>query len=159
MGEQDESETACTEYRVPIFSVHEDMVSCRLNAGWIERGIEESGATLSDDERAMFAFLHQRADANSFSLPLNRGDILFCNNYTVLHGRAGHQEVVEEERKRLLLRVWLDLPDVRRFTDEPRVRYGVIRHGRLGWSAADVLAGRHLGQHRRRPDGAPAIGA
>ena len=74
------------------------------------------------------------------------------------HGRAGHEPVAEEHRKRLLLRVWIDLPEVRPFADEGRVRYGVIRHGKLGWTAADLLAGNHHTPHRRRADGVPVVG-
>lgn len=42
--------------------------------------------------------------------------------------------------------------------DEGRVRYGVIRHGKLGWTAADLLAGNHHTPHRRRADGVPVVG-
>ena len=90
------------------------------------------------------------------SFPLHRGDIAFCNNYTVFHGRAGHDPVEEEERKRLLLRIWMDLENVRPFSDEGLVRYGTIRYGNLGWTAADLLSGRYLQGHRRRADGVPA---
>ena len=45
-----------------------------------------------------------------------------------------------------------------RIGDEGRVRYGVIRHGKLGWTAADLLAGNHHTPHRRRrPDGVPLV--
>ncbi|MDE0448324.1 MAG: hypothetical protein OXH96_16800 [Spirochaetaceae bacterium] len=37
------------------------------------------------------------------------------------------------------------------------MRYGVIRHGKLGWTAADLLAGNHHTPHRRRPDGVPLV--
>ena len=75
----------------------------------------------------------------------------------VLHGRAGHAPVEEEHRKRVLLRIWLDLPDVRPFVDEELIRYGIVRHGNLGWTAADILAGRHCAPHARRADGVPQI--
>lgn len=76
-------------------------------------------------------------------------------NYTVLHGRAGHAPIEDETQKRLLLCIWLDLPDVRPFADEGCIRYGVIRHGNLGWIAGDLLAGNNHIPYRRREDGVP----
>ena len=67
-------------------------------------------------------------------------------------------ELICKSRKRLLLRIWIDLPEVRAFADAGRIRYGVIRHGKLGWSAADLLAGNRHTPHRRRTDGVPLVG-
>ena len=67
--------------------------------------------------------------------------------------------VAEESRKRLLLRIWIDLPEVRPFADEGRIRYGVIRPRQAGlvgrptsWPAT------HNTPHRRRADGVPVVG-
>jgi hypothetical protein len=61
--------------------------------------------------------------------------------------------VEDEERKRLLVRVWMDLPGAAALLDEPIQRYGTIRHGNLGYTAAEVRAG-VTDQMGRRPDGA-----
>ena len=105
----------------------------------------------------MFAFIAAAAEANSFAYPLHKGDISWVNNYTVFHGRAGHEPIADEAEKRVVLRLWLDLPDVRPFADEGKVCYGAVRHGKLGWTAADLLANRHLEPHRRREDGVPEV--
>ncbi|MEM7029606.1 MAG: TauD/TfdA family dioxygenase [Chloroflexota bacterium] len=144
-------------YKVPVFSEVNGKVTCRLNSGWIRKGIERLGKTFTDEEVEMFEFIRTTAIENSFDFPLHKGDIAFCNNYTVLHGRAGHAPITDEAQKRLLLRIWLDLPNVRPFVDEGLIRYGVIRHGKLGWTAADILAGNHHTPHRRRADGVPAV--
>ena len=57
----------------------------------------------------------------------------------------------------MLLRIWLDLPNVRPFADEGNVRYGVVRHGNMGWTAAEILAGNHQSPHKRREDGIPEV--
>ncbi|MDE0024100.1 MAG: TauD/TfdA family dioxygenase [Spirochaetaceae bacterium] len=143
MEEEAPGEAAVSDYRVPVFSAASGTVSCRFNAGWIRKGAERAGTPLTEQDLEMFEFIRATAATHAFSFPLHPGDIAWMNNYTVFHGRAAHGPVADEQRKRLLLRLWFDLPGVPPFTDEGRVRYGVIRHGKLGWTAADLLAGNH----------------
>jgi hypothetical protein len=156
-GEEAAGETPVSNYKVPAFSEADGVVTCRFNGGWIKRGLERIGEILTPEETEIFNFINETAVANSFSFPLHKGEIAFCNNYTVLHGRAGHEPIADEEQKRVLLRIWLDLPDVRPFADEGRIRYGVIRHGKLGWTAKDLLEGKHKTPHARRADGVPKV--
>ena len=156
MEEEAPGEAPVSDYRVPVFSAAAGTVTCRFNAAWIRKGMERAGTPLTEQDAEMFEFIRSTAAAHAFSFPLHPGDSAWMNNYAVFHGRAAH-EPVTDERKRLLLRLWFDLPGVRPFADEGRVRYGVIRHGKLGWTAADLLAGNHLTPHRRRPDGAPLV--
>lgn len=155
--EEAQGETPVSAYKVPAFSEAGGKVTCRFNRGWIKKGIEQAGGSLTDEEVEIFDFIRETSFAHSFSFPLHKGDIAFCNNYTVLHGRAGHAPIEDETQKRLLLRIWLDLPDVRPFADEGCIRYGVIRHGNLGWTAGDLLAGNNHIPHRRREDGVPEV--
>ncbi|MBT3269760.1 hypothetical protein HN371_21625 [Candidatus Poribacteria bacterium] len=150
-------ETPYSDFNVPAFSAADGMVTCRFHPGWIKGGMNRAGQELTDVEAEMFDFIIDTAVANSYSFPLNRGDIAFCNNYTVFHGRAGHEPIEDEDQKRVLLRIWMDLPDVRPFVDEGAVRYGAVRHGRMGWTAEQVLAGAHNTPHRRRQDGVPQV--
>ena len=53
--------------------------------------------------------------------------------------------------------IWFDIEDMREFTDEAIVRYGIIRHGRLGWTAPQLANGIEGKLHARRPDGAPLV--
>ena len=156
--EEAPGEVPVSDYLVPAFSVAQGRVSCRFNSSWIKRGMERAGTPPTVEDLEIFDFIQATAAAHSFAFPLHPGDIVWCNNYTVFHGRAGHEPVADESRKRLLLRIWIDLPEVRPFADEGRIRYGVIRHGKLGWTAADLLAGNHHTPHRRRADGVPVVG-
>ena len=146
-----------SEFRVPAWSEARGVVSCRFHAGWIRSGHEQAGMPLTEEEIAMFDYIEEIAAANAFYFSLKPGDIAFWNNYTTFHGREGFAETDDESEKRVLLRVWLDLDDVRPFADEGRVRYGAIRHGQLGWSAADVLANRNSAPHLRDEQGVPRV--
>ena len=119
--------------------------------------MKKAGEVLTDEETEIFDFIAETAAENCHAFPLHKGDIAFWNNYTVFHGRAGHEPIEDESQKRVLLRIWMDLPDVRPFEDEGSVRYGVVRHGKMGWTAADLSAGNHLTPHRRREDGVPEV--
>ena len=151
------SEKLHSEFRVPAWSIADGTVTCRFHAGWIRSGMKSAGVELSDAEVEMFDFIAETAAANAYAFTLRPGMIAFWNNYTTFHGRDGHAEIEEESKKRVLLRVWLDLPDVRPFSDEARIRYGAVRHGQLGWTAEEVLAGENRRPHLRHADGVPAI--
>ena len=52
-----------------------------------------------------------------------------------------------------------DMPgEVRPFVDEALIRYGNGRHGQIGWSPDEVLAGLNTQGRLRRPDGAIRAG-
>lgn len=151
------NETPFSDFKVPAFSVANGVVTCRFHPGWIRGGLKKAEQELTDEENEIFDFIAETAIANRFAYPLNNGDIIFCNNYTVFHGKEGHAETDDESQQRVLLRIWLDLPNVRPFTDEGEVRYGVVRHGKMGWTADDLIADNHFTPHRRREDGVPEV--
>ncbi|MBT4136436.1 MAG: hypothetical protein HOE48_00915 [Candidatus Latescibacteria bacterium] len=151
------NETPFSNFKVPAFSAAEGVVTCRFHPGWIRGGMKKAEQKLTEKEIEIFDFIAQTAIKNSFAFPLHTGDIAFFNNYTVFHGKEGYEPVEDEGKKRVLLRIWLDLPNVRPFADEGNVRYGVVRHGNMGWTAAEILAGNHQSPHKRREDGIPEV--
>jgi hypothetical protein len=154
MDENGPGENATSGYKVPYFSEQNGVVSCQYNRAWIRNGLLRNGEEMSEADSALLDFVDSLADEVRFEFPFQQGDVQFCNNYTVLHGRAAHEVVPEEERKRVLMRIWLDMPDIRAFADEPIIRYGIGRHGQLGWTADDIRLGRNETARARREDGA-----
>ncbi len=143
-GEQASWEQPTTA-RIPIFSHADGQVSCRYNRNWITGAAVRMERPFSDDETAMFDFFDAAARKNSISLQLRPGDMYFASNYTVLHGKAAHEDEPDvEDVKRLLLRVWINVPGFRRFSDEPTVRYGLTGHGNIGWTGDELLGGHNL---------------
>ena len=157
MDEHGDGESATSGYRVPLFSQAHGVVSCQYNRNWINLAAVRNEAPINDEDNAILDFVDAVAFETCFEFPFQRGDIQFCNNYTVMHGRAAHQLVEEEHRKRVLLRIWLDVPGFRQFSDEAIVRHGIGCHGPLGRTADDVLAGRCQLPRARRADGALAL--
>jgi len=154
MDENGDGETPASGYKVPFFSEKNGQVSCQYNRSWIRNGDLQYGREMTPVDSDLLDFVDSIADEVRLDLPFHTGDVQFCSNYTVLHGRAAHAVVPEEERKRILMRIWLDRPDFREFADEAIVRYGNGRHGQLGWTAEDMRAGRNETPRPRRADGA-----
>ena len=154
MNEHGEGETPSSGYRVPIFSEANGRLSCRYNRHWMASASKRRLGEVPAADSELYDLFDQLANEVRFEFPFGAGDIQFANNYTALHGRASHSEEAEEERQRLLMRIWVDMPEFRPFADEAIVRYGIGRHGQLGWTAEDVAAGRNRQTRARRPDGA-----
>ncbi|MGD9753183.1 MAG: TauD/TfdA family dioxygenase [Acidimicrobiia bacterium] len=157
MDEHAPGETPTSGYKVPVFSVADGVVSCRYNRYWMAAAMRRKGEHNTPEQRAALDLFDQIAAQHRFAFRFEPGDIQFANNYTVLHGRAAHQPVTEEDQVRLLMRIWLDLPQARPVIDDAIVRYGIVRHGDLGWTAAELHEGRIASNGRvraRRGDGA-----
>ena len=144
-----------TDYNVPVFSEQNGQLSCRYNIGWILPAAKRLDRRFDDKELELMQLMDRLSQENAFAFDFNPGDIQFANNYTVMHGREGHAGGATEEETRLLMRIWLDAENFRAFADEGIVRYGVIRHGKLGWTAQDLLDGLQAKRHPRREDLAP----
>ena len=99
----------------PIFSYHDGKLSCRYLRQYIELGHELYGQTLSSIEtQALDAFDRISQDpALRFDLMLEPGDMLFANNYTVMHSRTRFEDHDDPARRRKLLRLWLKMSNAR----------------------------------------------
>lgn len=157
LDEHGPAETATTGYRVPVFSEAGGVVSCRYNRYWMARAIRRNNDQLPDETRQLFDRFDEIADRIRFEVEFRPGDIQFINNYVALHGRDEHGLVDDEHRKRLLMRIWLDADVAQPVADEAIVRYGIVRHGALGWSVDQYCAGLHRGAHERNVDGLPVV--
>lgn len=154
LGEHLGDESPTSGYRVPVFSVADGMVSCRYNRYWMAAAQRRKGEHNTEAQREALNLFDELAARDRLEFTFAPGDVQFANNYTVLHGRAAHESVADEDRMRLLMRIWIDFPEARPTIDDAVVRYGVVRHGNLGWTAPEVLAGRVGSPRSRRPDGA-----
>ena len=144
---------------MPVFSEAVGRVSCRYNRFWMSKAIRRTHDRVPEETRALFDTFDDVAHEVRLDVDFVPGDIQFINNYTVLHGRDAHAEVPDESRKRLLMRIWLDAEVGRPMSDEAVVRYGIVRHGRLGWTVDQYRDGLHHGAHARHPDGRPLLAA
>jgi hypothetical protein len=109
-----------TEERVPVFSYHEGRVSCSFNYRMIEGASNKSGVPLERLERAALDFVREVSlrEALTHSFTMQPGDIQMVSNHSVFHSRTGFEDHPEPERRRCLLRCWMNIRNGRAL--EPR---------------------------------------
>ncbi len=120
LGEQGAHQEPVTPFRIPVFAVHNGQTSVRwARAGFIA-GHHELGMTFSDQELQAIELFDEiaRVPGNSVAIQLRPGDMVVVNNYVVMHARRMFEGYAESERKRRLLRVWLDARNFRSVPQE-----------------------------------------
>ena len=100
-----------TDIAIPVYSHFAGKLSCCLNTKAIVTASQKRGGELSALERDALAYIERSASRPEacLSFMLEPGDLLLMSNYTVLHGRTAFDDWPEPDRKRLLLRLWLNL--------------------------------------------------
>ena len=101
--------------RIPVYSVHDGVLSCGIQRNTINTAITVAGIPVSGREAAAlerFDALANHPDYR-FDMSLEAGDIQFCNNYTVMHARTAYEDDPDPDRKRHLVRLWLQFDKAR----------------------------------------------
>jgi hypothetical protein len=109
-----------TGNRVPVFSWWQDRMSCRFHGRSIREGMNKAGQPLQgiDADAVDYVELLAADDRFRFDMDLEQGDIQILNNYAVLHARDGFENWPEEDKRRHLLRLWINLdPSIARPLD------------------------------------------
>jgi len=125
-GEQQPGDPPYTPYRVPVFSNTEGSVSARYVRTYLEAGEAAAGRPMDEfDLRVLDRFeeISKRPEL-MLEFTLQPGEIYFINNYTILHARTAFLDFDEEDRRRHLLRLWLEVPQLR--SVHPHIRSGGI---------------------------------
>lgn len=125
-GEQLPGVAPITPHRIPLYSYYQGRLSCRYVYTAIMTAARKGGLKLTDTQTAAMEFLNRTAQREDIRLEmmLEPGDMQFCNNHMVLHSRTAYEEWDEPDRKRHMLRLWLNNPDGRKLAPEFADRYG-----------------------------------
>lgn len=102
-----------TPFTVPIFASRDGRLFCFYGRRGIDATFRKREVEPSDAEREALALMDELIMTPEFRLDmdLQPGDIQLVNNYSVLHARTAYEDYDEPERWRLLLRLWLNLPE------------------------------------------------
>lgn len=76
--------------------------------------MKKRGEQPTAEESAALELLDQLVADKTYriDMQLEPGDVQFVNNYSVLHARTAYEDYEDPARWRLLLRLWLNLPDI-----------------------------------------------
>lgn len=96
--------------KVPVFSWKDDWLSCRYNRKTIEDGQLKAGAELQGQALEAVQKVGELAVSNGirYDMEFQQGDIQILNNHAILHSRTAFEDWPEPERKRNLLRMWIN---------------------------------------------------
>jgi len=128
-----------TPFNVPVFCEVEGRVSVRYVRHFIELAAEAIGEPVPQKLLEGIDTLDEVAHREEIALrfTLQRGEMLFINDLTVLHARTGFEDWPEPERRRHLLRLWMKSPRPRPFAPQMDMFWGsIINHSETGKSAA-----------------------
>jgi len=122
-------------FSIPVFNWHAGSMSTIYQRQYIESAQRFAAAPrLTPRQRAALDFfdaLANDADLN-FAMTLQRGDLQFVHNHTLLHDRTAFDDWPEPDRRRYLLRLWLAPSEARRLPSIFAQRYGTVVPGLRG---------------------------
>jgi hypothetical protein len=100
-----------TERRIPVFSHRNGKLSCVFNKDRIALGMKKVSQPLDGLALASVEYLDALAKSEEFTIHflMKAGDVLFLNSKCTLHARDEYDDWPEANRKRLLLRLWMNM--------------------------------------------------
>jgi hypothetical protein len=96
-------------YKLPVFSFHQDYFSGRGASGHAVKAIDIPGVPpFTDAQRAAFKLFGETVRRFYFDMDFRPGDIQILHNHVTVHTRTAFEDWPEPERKRHLMRLWLN---------------------------------------------------
>ena len=118
----------------PIFSSRDGFFACSYLRVLIDRADQDPQCPdLNDIQKEALDFLDSVCERKELQscFTLQKGDMLFLNNWTTLHRRTAFQDHDIPSQKRHLLRVWLSMPNSRPIDESFRANFGSVEAGTL----------------------------
>lgn len=115
-GEQQPGEPPV--YYRPVFSYYDGTLSCGCNYTYIRDGQRRIGQPLTAVEIEALDTFYAIAEEHVLTMDLEPGDVQFLNNYVLLHDRTGYDDYEEPDRKRHMMRLWLNVPNRRKLAPD-----------------------------------------
>jgi hypothetical protein len=129
-GEEDEGDTL--GYPLPVWGERDGKFTSHYSRTFVEAGQRRPEAPrVSAAQREALDMLSDLADELSFEMSFAPGDIQFVNNHVIYHARGEFEDDAGAGRDRLLLRLWLSMPNSRPLPRGHEVLWRSIEPGAL----------------------------
>jgi hypothetical protein len=117
-------------FALPVFSVLNGKLTCQYSRTYVEQAQEfPEVPRLTAAQNDALDLLATVADEECLYCPFEEGDIQLLNNHVVFHGRTAYEDDAETGKERLLLRLWLAVPNSRRLPAGHEVLWGTVAPG------------------------------
>jgi hypothetical protein len=121
-------------YEQPIFSFCEGHFAANVLRVLIERAYAAPGSPpMTARQREALDYLEELADNPDFHVVFRQepGDIVLLNNWVTFHRRSEFVDHEDPDSKRLLLRIWLSVPNSRPLDPQFAGGYGATEAGAI----------------------------
>jgi Taurine catabolism dioxygenase TauD, TfdA family len=119
-------------YPLPIFAVRDGRFTSHFSLTYIEEAQMVPGVPkLTPAQKAALDMLLALARELAFEMTLDPGDIQFLNNHVIYHGRTPFEDDKSSGHDRLLMRLWLSMPNSRALPEGQEVLWQQIGAGQL----------------------------
>jgi hypothetical protein len=119
-------------YPLPIFGVRDGRFTSHYSLTYIEAAQILPGVPrLTPQQRKAIDMLMALADELSFDIRFEPGDVQLLNNHVIYHGRTPFEDDRSSGHDRLLLRLWLSMPNSRALPNGQEALWGNIEAGAL----------------------------
>lgn len=141
----EESDSAEAVYPLPIFGLREGKLTSHYSLTYIEAAqMVPQVPKLTPLQKEAIDLLMATAEELCFEMVLEPGDIQFINSHITYHGRTEFTDDPANRKDRLLLRLWLSMPNCRALPVGHEVLWGNIeageRRGGIGQRTAQSAA-------------------
>lgn len=122
-------------FSIPVFSWYKEKLSVIYQRQYIESAqrFEEVPTLTPLHVEALDLFDELANDSSlNISMQLEKGDMQFVHNHSMLHDRGSFIDWPQVEKRRHLLRLWLSVPEDRELPDIFSERFGTTTVGNRG---------------------------
>jgi Taurine catabolism dioxygenase TauD, TfdA family len=142
-SEQPDNQPDVTPYDVPIFSNVNGRVCINFTYSSIAPALRVLGRELTDLENEALELLRGVLVRQQFEFRQDRGEAVIGNNFVMCHSRSDFVDGPDPQRRRLLLRAWMEVPlEDRRLPIGRSFFHMENENGRLGYDPVPGREGR-----------------
>jgi hypothetical protein len=118
-------------YNLPVFGVREGKLTSHFSLTYIENAQMLPGVRkLTEAEHEALRMLLAVAEEQSFEMRFAPGDVQLLNNHVVYHGRTAFKDDASTGQDRMLMRLWLSVPNSRALPEDHAVLWGDVSAGK-----------------------------
>lgn len=137
----EESETPDSVYALPIFAVRDGRFTSHFSMTYIEAAQTVAGVpSLSQAQREALDMLLALSQELALEMTLEPGDIQLLNSHVTYHGRTPFEDDPATGRDRLLMRLWLAMPNSRALPEGHEILWRSIEAGAVRGGIAQAAA-------------------